>query len=173
MQTSFYQASISCYLQTLSSTAGVLSKGLEHASATGMDPQEIVAYRLHETMLPFSFQVISVWHHSLGAVRAMRAGTFAPPPAKPGIDYAGLIGLIDEAIEQLREETPESMEVLSGKRMTFDLGETKIPFITDNFLATFSKPNVYFHATTTYSVLRQLGTPLGKRDYIGEMKIGY
>jgi len=40
-------------------------------------------------------------------------------------------------------------------------------------LATFSKPNVYFHATTTYSILRQLGTPLGKRDYLGNMKIGH
>ena len=47
------------------------------------------------------------------------------------------------------------------------------PFTTDNFLATFSKPNLYFHATTTYTVLRQLGTPLGKLDFLGNMKVGH
>jgi hypothetical protein len=36
----------------------------------------------------------------------------------------------------------------------------------------FSLPNFYFHATTTYDVLRMKGVPLGKRDYIGAMRMG-
>jgi hypothetical protein len=32
---------------------------------------------------------------------------------------------------------------------------------------------LYFHATTTYSILRALGTPLGKRDFLGAMRIGH
>ena len=103
----------------------------------------------------------------------MREGVFSPPPAKPGIDYDGLCGLIDEALAAMAEETQQSMEALSGQKMFFRMGEMEVPFTTEGFLATFSKPNVYFHATTTYSILRQLGTPLGKRDYLGNMKIGH
>ena len=173
MQLSFYDASIKCYEQMLDSTAEVLKKGQQHADSAGISLSEIVDYRLHETMLPFSFQVISIWHHSLGAVNGMRAGVFTPPPSKPGIDYEGLCGLINEAIEGMRAETPDSAAQLSGQEMIFRLGDTEIPFITDHFLASFSKPNLYFHATTTYSILRALGTPLGKRDFLGAMRIGH
>ena len=173
MQLSFYDASVSCYQQILESTAAVLQKGKAHAEQTGMPLGDIVDYQLHETMYPFSFQVISVWHHSYGAIKGMREGVFSPPPAKPGIDYDGLCGLIDEALAAMAEETQESMEALSGQKMFFRMGEMEVPFTTEGFLATFSKPNVYFHATATYSILRQLGTPLGKRDYLGNMKIGH
>ena len=65
------------------------------------------------------------------------------------------------------------MAALSGQNMIFRLGETEIPFTTENFLESFSKHNFYFHPTTTYAILRQLGTPLGKRDYLGSMKMGH
>ena len=173
MQLSFYDASIMCYEQILESTANVLKAGREYAEANDMPLSDIVDYRLHETMNPFSFQVISVWHHSYGAVQGMRTGEFNPPPSKPGIDYAGLCDLINEGLAGLRKETPESMAALSGENMYFRFGRMEIPFTTDNFLATFSKPNLYFHATTTYNVLRQLGTPLGKLDFLGNMKVGH
>ena len=73
----------------------------------------------------------------------------------------------------MRAETPDSAAQLSGQEMIFRLGDTEIPFTTDNFLASFSKPNLYFHAATTYSILRALGTPLGKRDFLGAMRIGH
>ena len=81
MQLSFYDASIMCYEQILQSTANVLKAGREHAEASDMPLGDIVDYRLHETMNPFSFQVISVWHHSYGAVQGMRAGEVNPPPS--------------------------------------------------------------------------------------------
>jgi hypothetical protein len=56
MQLSFYDASIKCYEQMLDSTAEVLKKGQLHANSAGIPLSEIVDYRLHETMLPFSFQ---------------------------------------------------------------------------------------------------------------------
>lgn len=173
MQLSFYDASVVCYQQILESTAQVLKAGREHADSAGIALADIVDYRLHESMLPFSFQVISIWHHSHGAIQGMRAGEFAPPPDKPGIDYDGLCGLIDEALDTMSKESPESMASLSNQKMIFRLGEMEIPFTTDNFLASFSKPNFYFHATTTYSILRQMGAPLGKRDFLGNMKMGH
>lgn len=173
MQLTFYDVSIPCYQQMLDSTASILEKGQQHAAANDMTLEEISNYRLHESMLPFSFQIISVWHHSLGAIKGMREGLFMPPPDKPGIDYAGLRGLIGEAQDAMAAETQDSMEALSGEHMLFRFGNNEVPFTTDNFLATFSKPNVYFHITTAYAMLRQLGVPLGKLDYLGNMKVGH
>ena len=96
-----------------------------------------------------------------------------PPPDKPGIDSAGLRRLIGEALDAMAAETQDSMEALSGEHMLFRFGTNEVPFTTDNFLATFSKPNVYFHTTTAYAMLRQLGVPLGKLDYLGNMKVGH
>ena len=173
MQLSFYDASVTCYQQILDSTANILEKGRDYANSEGMPLSDLVNYQLHETMFPLSFQVISVWHHSHGAIKGMREGVFSPPPSKPDIDYAGLCALIDEARQSMASESAESMEALSGNKMMFKMGEMEIPFITENFLATFSKPNFYFHAATTYSILRQIGVPLGKRDFLGAMKIGH
>ena len=173
MQLTFYDVSIPCYQQMLDSTASILEKGQQHAAANDMTLEEISNYQLHESMLPFSFQIISVWHHSLGAIKGMREGLFMPPPDKPGIDYAGLRGLIGEAQDAMAAETQDSMEALSGEHMLFRFGNNEVPFTTDNFLATFSKPNVYFHTTTAYAMLRQLGVPLGKLDYLGNMKVGH
>ena len=36
-----------------------------------------------------------------------------------------------------------------------------------NYLRHFALPNFYFHATTTYALLRHAGVPLGKSDYLG------
>jgi hypothetical protein len=35
----------------------------------------------------------------------------------------------------------------------------------------FSLPNFFFHTTTAYDILRHKGAPLGKRDFIGKMKL--
>ena len=65
------------------------------------------------------------------------------------------------------------MAALSGQNMYFRFGKMEIPFTTDNFLASISSPNLYDPATTTYTVQRQLGTPLGKLDFLGNMKVGH
>ena len=35
------------------------------------------------------------------------------------------------------------------------------------YLLHFLLPNLFFHATTSYDILRQAGVPLGKTDFIG------
>lgn len=43
--------------------------------------------------------------------------------------------------------------------------------LRDDMLS-FSPPNFYFHATTTYDILRMHDVPLGKMDYLGAMRVG-
>lgn len=171
MSVSLYDLSVASHLQILGGVANVLAKGEEYAAGGNMDLDEIVRYKLRDDMFPFSFQVISVWHHSLNAIKGLKAGEFSPPPKMSGLDYRGLKGLVSEAIEGLQRETPEAINALAGKPMLFKMGKVEIPFTTDNFMLSFSLPNFYFHATTTYAVLREHGVPLGKMDYLGQMRV--
>ena len=79
MAISFYDLSVACYLQALTGVEGFLAKGLAHFEANNIDPAEIVATRLHPDMFPFAFQIWSVAHHSLGAIRGIEEGVFSPP----------------------------------------------------------------------------------------------
>ena len=107
MATSLYDLSVSSYLQILRSVAAILAKGADHARGGGMDLSDIVETRLHPDMLPFRFQVISVWHHSLGAIKGMKEGVFTPPPSLGDLDYAGLQGLVTEAVDGLQGDRRE------------------------------------------------------------------
>ena len=40
-------------------------------------------------------------------------------------------------------------------------------FTGENYLKHYVLPNLYFHATTTYALLRHAGVELGKRDFLG------
>ncbi|WP_439106095.1 DUF1993 domain-containing protein [Congregibacter sp.] len=172
MTVSLYELTVESYLQTLGGAKGVLERGAEFAASNDTNPDDFVNLRMRDDMAPLSFQVISIWHHSLGAVNGMREGLFQPPPLKPGLDYAGLQGLVDEALAGVGEVSREEMEQLADKPMVFRIGEREVPFTMSNFAMSFSLPNFYFHATTMYDLLRMQGVPLGKMAYLGPLRVG-
>jgi len=87
------------------------------------------------------------------------------------MDYAGLQRVVTEAREALQQVKAAEVDAVQGKDMTFQLPTMKIPFTAENFLLSFSLPNFYFHATTAYDILRHKGVPIGKRDFLGRMRI--
>lgn len=172
MNASFYDMSVATYLQTLGGVSNVLNKGAEHAATAGIDLEELVRFKLRDDMLPFSFQLISVWHHSLGAIRGMQEGKFAPPPKMGDMTWDKCLGLVTEATEALQAESADAIEALGEQSLVFHLGGNEIPFTNTNFLFSFSLPNFFFHATTAYDMLRMQGVPLGKMDYLGQLRVG-
>ena len=172
MAVSLYDISIGSYLQALGGVAKFLDKGASFLEEKAIDPREVVDMRLHPDMLPFQFQLKSVSHHSIGAVRGIREGLFSPPPTTPDLDYAGLASLIKETEAELREQSREEIDAMAGKQVIFRLSRGDMPFTAENFVLSFSLPNLYFHATTAYDMLRMRGAPLGKLDYLGNLRMG-
>jgi len=171
MAFSLYDATVANYLQILGAVSGFLEKSLTHFREKGIDPSEVVDARLTHDMLPFRFQIVSVAHHSRGAMEAAKNGTFTPPSMKPDLDYAALQTLVKEASNELSILTPEAVNALVGRDVIFKLGDRTLPFTAEGFLMSFSLPNFFFHATTAYDILRYKAAPLGKRDFIGRLKL--
>jgi len=170
MSISLYDATVMNYLQTVSAIEAVLARGLDHCKEHGIDPQQLVETRIYPDMLPFQFQVTQVVKHSLGAIEAARTGVFAPGRGSE-LDYAGLQKAVSEARETLSKLSPEEINGYAGRDVNFEFNERSIPFTAEGFFLSFSLPNFYFHASMAYAILRSKGVPLGKRDFMGQLRI--
>jgi uncharacterized protein len=171
MAISLYDATVDRYKQTLGAVAGVLDKGAAHCAETGTDPAELVSTRLYPDMLPLAFQVWSVEHHSNGAIEGAKSGVFGPPGPLPDLSYADLQKIVADAREKVGALTADEVNGLAGRDMVFQIGERKMPFLAEGFLLSFSLPNFFFHAATTYDILRSKGVKLGKRDFMGQLRL--
>jgi hypothetical protein len=170
MAVSLYDATVASWIQTLGGVTGFLARGFDHCQERGIDPQAMVEARLYEDMFPLRFQVVSTVTHSVGAIEGVRKGVFSPPPT-PELDYTGLQRAVVDARAVLEMVSKEEVSSFEGKDTTFQFRDRTIPFTAENFLLSFSMPNFYFHATTAYDILRAKGVPLGKRDFIGQLRI--
>ncbi len=171
MAISLYDASVATFLQVLTGASGFLDKGLKHCQAQGIDLNELVETKLAPDMLPFRFQVLAVAHHSQGAIEGAKAGIFRPPSGPMNHSYTDLQKVVGEARDALAKITREEVDALQGKDVTFQMGDFKLPFTAEGFLLSFSTPNLYFHATTAYDILRMKGAPIGKRDFMGPPRL--
>jgi len=171
MATSLYDLSVACYLQGLGAVGGFLERGFAHFTDNNIDPEEVVETRLFTDMLPFRFQVQSVAHHSLGAIEGVKRGQFSPPSDFAALDYRGLQKLVADTRAALGELKPADVNALEGKDVAFQFRDFKLPFTAEDFLLSFSLPNFHFHATTAYDILRMKGVPIGKRDYMGKLRL--
>ena len=171
MAFSLYQATAANFTQTLTAVTGFLEKGARHFAEHGIDPAEVVDTRIAPDMLPFRFQVVSTVHHSRGALEGVRKGLFEPPPDLGPLDYRQLQALVAEARDELAAVTPAQIEELMGRDVVFRLGSREMPFVAEEFLVSFSLANLHFHATTAYGILRAKGVPIGKRDYLGRLRL--
>lgn len=172
MTISLYDVSVKTSLQMLEASIALLKKAIEHFGEDKIN--ELLSYRLADDMLPLSFQIRSVRHHSLGSLEGMQAGVFSPPPAMEDTDIQGYLKHLEEALDQLKAVSEEEVNKLAGKPMMFRMSNNfELPFLTENFAASFSIPNLMFHATTLYDMLRINGLPIGKIDFLGSMRVGH
>jgi hypothetical protein len=170
MALSLYSAVVPSYLQILESVSGLLDKAESFCSEKGLAPEQIIAARLADDMQPFAYQVKSTAVHSLGAIEGVRRGVFSPDLTEPPDSFAALKRRIAEARSGLAAVAPGEVEDFIGRDMRFSFGERHIDFKAEDFLLSFSQPNFYFHATTTYDILRWQGVQIGKRDFLGRTR---
>ena len=171
MAFSLYVATVPSYLQILRAVSGLLDKAEAFCNQKGIGSHEIIQARLADDMLPFAYQVKSTAVHSLGAIDGVRRGVFSPDTTPPPENFAALKARIVETLAALEAIEPAEVDAFVGRDMRFAFGDRHVDFTAENFLLSFSQPNFYFHATTTYAILRWKGIPLGKRDFTGRTRV--
>jgi uncharacterized protein len=102
--------------------------------------------------------------------RKARPARKAPKACTP-LDYVGLQKVVADAREALLALKPADVNALEGRDVVFQFREFKMPFVAEGFLLSFSLPNFHFRATTAYDILRSRGVRLGKRDYLGQLRM--
>jgi hypothetical protein len=168
MPLSLHAALVPGWLQILGAGRGWLDKAIAH----GLSEPELTDARLIEDMFPFAYQVKSMAAHSQGAIEAVRQGVFSPNfgEALPAT-LAELSARLDGAIAMLGSVAEDELESFIGRPMRFEIGEKRLDFTAENFLLSFSQPNFHFHASMAYAILRAKGVPVGKRDYLGQLRL--
>ena len=170
MAISLYAATIPSYQQILGAVSGLLETAEAFCSERGIAPDDIIQARLAPDMLAFSYQVKSTVVHSLGAIEGVRRGVFSPDTTPPPETFAALKERITAALAALALIQPAEVDSFVGRDMRFSSGNRHLDFTAENFLLSFSQPNFYFHATTTYDILRWKGIPIGKRNFSGRLR---
>ncbi|CAG4884797.1 conserved protein of unknown function [Georgfuchsia toluolica] len=171
MAISLYDISVMNYQQTLGAVSHILKLGLAHCQSNHIDLETFVETRMYHDMLPFRFQIQSVAYHSLGAIEGIKNGIFRPPSNLPEDNYEALQTLINETNDALGKLSATEINAMEGAEVIFEFRDHRIPFTAESFLLSFSLPNFYFHATTAYDILRSKGVVLGKRDYLGGLRL--
>lgn len=171
MALTLYAATVPSFRQILGSVAGLLTKAQAFCTERGVAPAEIIQARLAEDMLPFSFQIRSTARHSIGAIEGLRSGTYSPDRSGLPESFAELSSIVAGAERALAALDPAELESLTEREVLFIAGERRLAFTGQDFLLSFAQPNFYFHATTAYDILRAQGVPIGKRDFIGALRL--
>ena len=171
MPISLYDATIPSQLQLLGSVRALIDKAAANVAEAGKDPAALIDARLAPDMLPLGYQVKSCRAHSLGAIEGVMRGSFSPDQSAWPTDFDGLRALLDESMAALRAVDPAALETRADTDMEFRFGDFVVPFTGGGFLLSFAQPNFYFHATTAYAILRAQGVKVGKRDFLGALRL--
>lgn len=172
MSTTLHAATVGVFLQVLPSIAGLIDKAEAHCRERGLPPEALTDARLAPDMWPFAQQVSYVVLSSAGAVEALRAGVTGPHMAPPAAhDFAHLREAVGGAIALLDTVTPEQVQAAADRDVTFEFGSGRMEYVAQDFLLSFSLLNFFFHASMAYSILRNQGVEVGKRDFLGRVRV--
>ena len=168
MPLTLYDAFVPNCQQVLGAMQGLIDKGEAHVKENGLDDSELIDAKLADDMWPLPWHARSCWVHSAYVISLLPTGEFSPDFTEIADSWDGMRNQISAAQEALEKVTPDELETVENETIGFVLGGKRLmEFTGANFLMSFSQPNLYFHATTFYDILRMKGVSVGKRDYLG------
>ena len=168
---SMYSASVPGFIRALKALAHVLQLGEAHARGQGVAPDTLLQARLIDTMYPLARQVqIATDMARNGASRLAGREVVSVPDDETTL--AEMHARIARTIAHLEAFAPEQIDGSEGREITIRVGGEEKRFDGHGYLLGFVLPNLYFHVTTAYAILRQGGVPLVKPDFFGVPRSG-
>ena len=167
MSLSMYQASIPVFIRMLGNLSNILDKASAHAEARKIDPAIFVNGRLSPDMFPLSRQV-QIATDVVKGCAARLGGIEVPSYEDNETTFAELQARIAKTVAFIQSVSASQVDGSEEREITLKFGSKEAHFLGQAYLLDFVIPNVHFHLTTTYAILRHNGVEIGKRDYIGD-----
>jgi hypothetical protein len=161
-----YQASVPRFVNILGNLSNILDKAQAHVDAKKIDATTLTGYRLFPDMLPMTSQVQIACDTAKGVV-ARLAGVEIPVYEDNEKTFADLKARIAKTIAFIQTLTPGQIDGTEDKEIVIKRRDKETRYNGMQFLLGHALPNVYFHVTTAYNILRHNGIEIGKRDYLG------
>lgn len=159
-------------VRTLTQLKHLLIKGEAHARAQGWDPAVLLAMRLAPDMFPLLRQVQIATDIAKNSVGRM-TGVDAPKFDDSETMFEQLAERIDRSIAYIESVPAAAFEGAETRTITVPTrARGDLHFKGLDYLFGFILPNVHFHSTTAYGLLRHAGVPVGKADYLGPVGQG-
>lgn len=172
MPLTLHEAFVPTAEQILGGMRGLIDKAECHCADNGLDTSELIDAKLADSMWTLPWHVRACWVHSGFAINLFNTGVFSPDFTDIPADWDAMRAMVDDALAQLASISPDDLEALADKPVDFQLGgKTLMTMTAQNFLLSFNQPNLFFHATTFYDILRMKGVALGKRDFMGAPRL--
>jgi uncharacterized protein len=172
MSQSIYEVTVPTLLRAFDNLAVVLDKGRAHAEQEKIEPSVLLNMRLHPGMFPLTRQVQIASDTAKGAV-ARLAGVEPPKFEDNETSFADLKARVEKTQAFLRSFKAAQLEGSESHPVVLKFPSRTLTFKNGwDYLLTFVLPNVFFHSTTTYDILRHCGVPVGKADFLGSVGNG-
>ena len=166
MPISMYQASVPAFLHTIAALQKILDKAVAHADGKKIDHTAFLGARFFPDMFPLVKQVQLVSDFAKNG-SARLAGIEAPKMADTEASFEELKERLKKTVDFVNTLKPAQIDGSEAREITFPVAGKPRTFTGQEYLVNWVLPNFYFHATTTYALLRHNGVEVGKRDYLG------
>ena len=165
MSLSMYTATVPPLRAMLKNLSAVMAKAEAHCAAKKIDPNAFLTARLYPDMLPFTAQVQIASDNVKGAAGRL-AGVEIPKFEDNEKTFAELQARIDKTIAFLDTLQESQFDGAAERDIVLQLRDRKLEFKGAAYLLQWANPNIYFHITTAYALLRHGGVEIGKKDYL-------
>jgi hypothetical protein len=165
MALSLYEFTVPVYFGLLKSLSETLDKASAFAVERKIEPSVFINDRLYHDMWPLHRQVASVCNHAIRGTYRL-AGLEVPPLSGGEASFDDLKARIAQATELLRKLDRQQFVDADTREIVFPSGDTQRRMSGRDYLLTFSLPNLYFHLSMAYAILRHNGVPLVKDDFL-------
>jgi hypothetical protein len=145
--------------------SATLDKAAAYAAAKKIEPQVMLEGRLYPDMFPLTRQVQIATDFAKGAC-ARLAGVEPPKYPDTETTFDELKARIAKTIAFIKEFKPSQIDGSEERDISLQMGGQMRTFKGENYLTSVVLPNFFFHATTTYAILRHNGVELGKQDFL-------
>jgi hypothetical protein len=149
----------------LKSLVHLLKIGEAEGPARGLSEEALLGARLAPDMFELKRQVQIATDHAKGAM-ARLAGVDVPSFPDTEQTFAELYARIDKTLAFVASVPATSVNGREDTIVTLKLRQETMELAAIDYLQGFALPNFYFHLTTAYDILRHLGMPVGKRDFL-------